>query len=639
MYQVTMRQSWDGEETVIHSARSNPIKLPEAQVTLDTASIPGFSFDIYPGNPGYDALQYMTTLVTVRDIVNQYNLFEGRVLTASEPIEQDGMTYSEVACEGLEAFLKDSRPGFVSYSGKTRSDIFSSLISLHNAQMKDGGSPEKCFKLGAVSLGTTKVADCYTDESASTYDNLSNLVLSAGYELSARHESDGLYLDCAKTIGETGDQIIELKRNLITFNRSIDPSNLVTAFKPLGAQAESTDDASTDKGAARLTIASVNGGNPLLRNESLIGQFGLIVGSNTWDDITSASTLKTTGQAYFNALNTATISTQVQAIDMSFLGKTDGPLRNGWTYRTRIPFKGIDEPLRIKQSTIDINNPSQSTFTMGDRVVGQETYNVMIAKQLAGVSQYNSRIKLLAASNAKAIAAANAATQAVNALKKQVDELSSGTSYYTGSIIDVSEYQGSIDWSKVVGAGLALAVIRVQHGYSHEDLTYKTSIPAAIKAGANYGVYAYFAATDADDAADEAASFYSRAEAVIGTSQQPRLWMIDVEEISVATGTMRAAVSAYMDKLNTLGVPDSKIVLYIANQLYTTFNLDVSRAAGVWIPSYGANDGTVANSTKPLHPYDLWQYTSKGVVPGITANTVDMSTDPSDRFKAAFLTK
>ena len=88
-----------------------------------------------------------------------------------------------------------------------------------------------------------------------------------------------------------------------------------------------------------------------------------------------------------------------------------------------------------------------------------------------------------------------------------------------------------------------------------------------------------------------------------------------------------------MNKLNSLGIPDSKIVIYVSNALYPS--IDTSRTQ-IWIPSYGVNDGTVTNSRKPLYPYDLWQYTSVGRVSGISGN-VDMSTEPSTRFKDSYL--
>ena len=175
----------------------------------------------------------------------------------------------------------------------------------------------------------------------------------------------------------------------------------------------------------------------------------------------------------------------------------------------------------------------------------------------------------------------------------------------------------------------------MQSGSSHIDGTYTANIPNAISAGANYAVYAYFSALNAADAEIEARDFYNRATSAIGSRKQPRFWMIDVEVNSVTSGTLSAAVTAYMNKLNALGIPNSKIVIYVSNALYPS--IDTSRTQ-IWIPSYGVNDGTVANSRKPLYTYDLWQYTSKGSIAGISGN-VDMSTEPSDRFKKAYLTK
>jgi GH25 family lysozyme M1 (1,4-beta-N-acetylmuramidase) len=72
--------------------------------------------------------------------------------------------------------------------------------------------------------------------------------------------------------------------------------------------------------------------------------------------------------------------------------------------------------------------------------------------------------------------------------------------------------------------------------------------------------------------------------------------------------------------------------------LYASLNLNVSRAGSVWLPTYGANDGTIPTDYKPGYPYDLWQYTSKGSIAGIAGN-VDMNTAPSSRFKEQYLKK
>lgn len=205
---------------------------------------------------------------------------------------------------------------------------------------------------------------------------------------------------------------------------------------------------------------------------------------------------------------------------------------------------------------------------------------------------------------------------------------------HIGKIIDVSEWQGVIDWPSVIADDITLSIIRVQHGSAHQDLKYMENLQKCISAGGKYAVYAYFAATSTSDAQQEARDFYNRTQKVVAGKQQPIFYAIDVESIEMSGDVtqMRAGVEAYMSQLNALGVPDNKIVLYIANHLYDKFNLNVARPGAIWIPSYGQNDGTLANSVRPTHPYDLWQFTSKGSVKGISGN-VDMSTEPSEKFK------
>lgn len=635
MYQVFIRQGWNGEETLIHSAHINTLKLISPQITFDVTAFPAFSFSIYPDNPGYSMLNYLTTFVRVYKPSKHRNVFEGRVLLPTETLDTSGDLHKEVTCEQLGSFLHDSVQPFQKFTGQTRAQILQALITAHNAQVDS----YKQLKLGNVSLGTAKVADTYTDDSATTYDNVSNLILASGFELTVRHESDGLYVDCAKSIGGTGTQKIRLKGNLLSATRSIDPSALITVLKPLGQAAETTD-TDADESTARLTISSANGGSPYLRDEDMVAQFGTIVGANEWDDVTDAKKLLTTGQAYLKTLNTATVSVQVSAIDVSVLGGDVDELLCGYSYPTKVPVMGINETLRITQQTLDLNDATAGTITLGDRVVGQESYNTVLTDALAGLKKFNKQLIADRARTSAALTASNNALKQLSELSKKVDAMTSdtdsddGTTYDpTGLIIDVSEFQGSIDWAKVTAAGLALAVIRVQSGTSHAD---KTNIPAAIAAGANYGVYAYFQAVSATDAETEAQSFYDRTTAFVGSSRAPRLWMIDVEANSVTSGTLKAAVTAYMDKLNALGVPDSKIVIYVSTSLYGS--IDTSRPAALWVPRYGTNDGTVAGSTKPAVAYDLWQYTSMGKVSGITANTVDLSTDPSSKFEP-FLTK
>lgn len=631
MYRILMRQGWDGTETVVHSAVGSARRALSCKLSLSVDAYPTMTLSIDPTNPAFGNVNPFTTFFRVIRIDNQRVLFEGRALTYQPAMATDGSITEEVTAVGLEDLLHDSVQPWAEFHNTTPQAFLQKLIDNHNAQVE----PYKQITLGTVTVtNSTDNVYRYTDDSKDTYDTINDkLIASLGGEIRVRNEGGKLLLDYEPEIAATSTQNIRLRSNMLSLTRKVDPSAVVSVLKPLGKAADQTTssnsgDTTTETSTPRLTIASVNGGSEFLRDDDLVASYGVQTGAVTWDDVTEPANLLTKGKTWLQTQAAATEQIQITAVDLSMVGKVADDFFCGNYYPITNELLQYYATRRIVSQHLDICSPLQSTMTAGDVVMTLESYTKQLQSEAIAASDI-----------AKLSKARMAATEeTLKNLQATVDGLTK-PAYYEGNIIDVSEFQGTIDWQQVTGAGLALAVIRVQSGASHEDATYKANISAAISAGVNYGVYAYFAALDATDAAAEAQSFYERTTAAVGSQRAPRLWMIDVEEATVTSGTMRSAVSAYMDKLNALGIPDSKIVLYIANQLYDSFDLDVVRTAAVWIPSYGSNDGTVAGSSKPTHSYDLWQYTSKGVVAGITANTVDLSADPSDRFKAAFLTK
>lgn len=169
-------------------------------------------------------------------------------------------------------------------------------------------------------------------------------------------------------------------------------------------------------------------------------------------------------------------------------------------------------------------------------------------------------------------------------------------------IVDISHHQGTIDWAKASKV-IDLAIIRTQYGSQLEDTKHISYEASAKKYGVPFGVYAYNLSTDEADAKVEARDFYNRA------SKDAAFYVIDVEEITGSSNAkMRGIVNSYIAELRKL--TDKKIGLYIANHMYTSLNLDVSKADFVWIPRYG--------STKPAYTHKLWQYTDQGKVSGIS---------------------
>lgn len=176
-------------------------------------------------------------------------------------------------------------------------------------------------------------------------------------------------------------------------------------------------------------------------------------------------------------------------------------------------------------------------------------------------------------------------------------------------ILDISEHQlpSDINYDKLAGA-IDGVIVRIQYGSRYLDKHYKTHIAAFQKRGIPVAVYAWIRGINKADMEQEAIDFYNRAKAY-----NPVMWWLDVEEQSM--GDMRGGTEAYRSKLKSLGA--KKIGVYVANHLYGQFNLDTSKFDGIWIPTYGANNGQY-NGSNPTATsnYNLHQYTSNGQLAG-----------------------
>jgi lysozyme len=176
-------------------------------------------------------------------------------------------------------------------------------------------------------------------------------------------------------------------------------------------------------------------------------------------------------------------------------------------------------------------------------------------------------------------------------------------------ILDISEWQtpSSINYDKLAKA-LDGVIVRVQYGSNYIDKHYKTHITEFQKRGIPVAVYAWVRGSSLSDMEKEATDFYNRVKAY-----NPAFWWLDVEEKSMSD--MRAGVEKYRAKLKTLGA--KKVGAYIANHLYAGFNLDTAKFDGIWVPTYGSNNGQY-NGSNPTATsnYDIHQYTSNGKLNG-----------------------
>ena len=189
--------------------------------------------------------------------------------------------------------------------------------------------------------------------------------------------------------------------------------------------------------------------------------------------------------------------------------------------------------------------------------------------------------------------------------------------------IDVSYYQENIDWNAVKASGVEFVIIRVGYrGYGSgklvQDPKFDTYMKGAKAAGLRVGVYFFSQAIDEEEARAEASACLN---AVAGYGLQYPIY-IDIE-MSGGNGSGRAdglnkaqrtAVAvAFCETVRNSGYSAG----VYASQSWFSSHLNYSMISqySIWNARWGSSPGMSC---------DLWQYTSKGSVPGISTN-VDLN--------------
>ncbi len=194
--------------------------------------------------------------------------------------------------------------------------------------------------------------------------------------------------------------------------------------------------------------------------------------------------------------------------------------------------------------------------------------------------------------------------------------------------VDVSKFQGDVDWKKVKDQGYEFVIMRLGYrGYGSgalvTDECFEKNIRGARDAGLDVGVYFLSQAISEEEAVEEAEYTISELERCsTGPISYPVV--VDSEKIKFDTsrtesmnGTERTdTILAFCKTIEEAGYDPA---LY-ANSQWLTKDLDIRRLTdtNIWFADYQIYD----NNEAPLYPYPfcIWQYTNKGKVDGINGD-------------------
>lgn len=188
--------------------------------------------------------------------------------------------------------------------------------------------------------------------------------------------------------------------------------------------------------------------------------------------------------------------------------------------------------------------------------------------------------------------------------------------------IDVSKWNGNIDWNAVKNSGVNFVIIRCGYrgsseGTLIEDPKFRANIKGAQAAGLRVGVYFFTQAVNEVEAVEEASMVISLCK---GYSLSFPVYL-DVEGSNgrgdrISAEQRTANIKAFCGTIKNAGY---QVGVY-ANKTWFTSKINTSQITGykIWLAQY-ASQVTYTGSR-----YDMWQYTSKGKVTGISGN-VDMN--------------
>ena len=186
-------------------------------------------------------------------------------------------------------------------------------------------------------------------------------------------------------------------------------------------------------------------------------------------------------------------------------------------------------------------------------------------------------------------------------------------------IIDVSIHNGRIDWSKVKSSGVTGAIIRCGYGRDltkQDDARFYENMDGAIAQGLRVGVYIYSYAKSEDSARSEAAHVLRLVNKYKDKITLPIYY--DLEESGTEVGAKERSV-IFGDIIEKAGYWCG---IYSSSYWWRTHLKGLNRFTK-WVADWGTNNG-LPQKKPSIEGVDLWQYTSKGKINGITGR-VDLN--------------
>ena len=181
--------------------------------------------------------------------------------------------------------------------------------------------------------------------------------------------------------------------------------------------------------------------------------------------------------------------------------------------------------------------------------------------------------------------------------------------------IDVSNWQGYINYEEVRNDGIQIVYIKASQGTNIKDAYFNINYENAKANGLSVGFYHYLTATSTEQAIEEANFFVS---VISGKTPDCKL-VLDYETFGgVGRAEINNIARTFMERVEEL--TNKEVILYsdLSNAI-NTFDTNLANDYELWIAYYEDRNNLI-NIETSWNTYIGIQYTDRGIVNGINGN-------------------
>lgn len=179
--------------------------------------------------------------------------------------------------------------------------------------------------------------------------------------------------------------------------------------------------------------------------------------------------------------------------------------------------------------------------------------------------------------------------------------------------IDVSYYQGAINWAQVKGAGIKFAIIRVSDGTGFMDPKFESNWAGSKAQGVVHGTYQFF--RPGQSATAQADIVINNLRKVgFGAKDIPPVLDVEVTD-GQSNDKIAAGIRTWVSRVTAaLG---RKPLVYTSPGFWSSRGNPTIKGTSLWVAHWGVS---CPNAPSTWPGWEFWQYSATGRVPGIVGD-------------------